>query len=135
LLEHACSILQALAKARKDIVALPVKGGMRTVAPTQQPAAATYMFAPSAPHQITSQPAATPWKRSNHACHSLCWEQRPCFVCEYVWPENETRSNTLALYSETAQPVLEPPINELLNINRWDVIKTRPHLFRITTPI
>jgi hypothetical protein len=91
---------------------------MKTDAPTQQPAAATYMFALSAPNQIMSQPAATPRKRSNHVCHSLRWEQWPRFVREYVWPENETRSNTLALYSETAQPVPEPPINELPNIDR-----------------
>jgi len=34
-----------------------------------------------------------------------------------------------------APPVPQPPQNELLSKEKWDFIKSHPHLFHITTPI
>jgi hypothetical protein len=40
-----------------------------------------------------------------------------------------------ALFSEVASPIPGPPRNELSDKEKWNVIKSHPHLFHITTPI
>ena len=63
------------------------------------------------------------------------WERRPCFVRDYVWSDDEKQNVSTALFSETAPPLPRPSDNELSNVQKWDVIRTHSHLFRITTPI
>jgi hypothetical protein len=51
------------------------------------------------------------------------------------WFDDESQGITTATSSETAPPLPGPPANELLSVDKWKIIQTRPHLFRITTPI
>jgi hypothetical protein len=86
-----------------------------------------------------SQAAVTPLDpgrpRNERANPNLRWERRPRFVREYVWADDVSQNVTTALTSETAPPLPDPPINEMLSAEKWNAIQSRPHLFRITTPI
>jgi hypothetical protein len=124
-------------RIRKDAEVPPVDGGMKTDALMQLPAATTSTSVRNVPIQVT--PRATvlhPDRVKNERPYpNLRWEHRPRFVREYVWSNFLSRDNTTALFSETAPPLPDPPSNELLSIEKWNVIQSRPHLFHITTPI
>jgi hypothetical protein len=122
-------------RGKRDVEVPPVEGGMRADVPTRQQSAITYTSVPNVPTQVTSLVTATPRVRSRRPDPSLRWECRPRFVREYVWADYETQDLTTALTSETAPPLPEPPENELSSTEKWEVIRARPHLFRITTPI
>jgi hypothetical protein len=124
-------------RVQKADKALPVEGGTKTVAQTLPLAVTTYTCARNAPAQNMSQGTApgAPQTRSERCCTSLRWERRPRFVREYVWSDVESQRTTTALVTEVIPPIPGPPANELQNVNKLNVIKSQPHLFRITTPI
>lgn len=78
--------------------------------------------------------AAPPAKSKVLPCN-VRWERRPRFVRDYVWSDVESMDVTTALVTEMAPPVPDPPQNELVSTEKWNTINSRPHLFRITTPI
>ena len=122
-------------KKKRDVAVPPVEGGMKAVVPTLQPLATICTSAPGALTQVTSQAIATPWARNRRSHPSLRWEHRPRFVREYVWSDLQIRDVTTAMFSEAAPPLPQPPKNELTSTEKWEVIRTRSHLFKITTPI
>jgi hypothetical protein len=115
--------------------ALRVEDGMKIVAQTPPQTATTYMYAQNAPTLATSQAIATPQTRNKRPFPNLRWERRPRFVRDFVWSDDYSQDITTALTSETSPPVPEPPRNELLNADKWNVINSQPHLFRISTPV
>ena len=122
-------------RERKVAGVLPVEDGTKVDVPMPQLPATTYISAPIAQTQDTSQAIVIPQARSRHSHPSLRWERRHRFVREYVWTSNEKQGVLMALFSETASPLPRPPENELSSLEKWEIICTHSHLFRITTPI
>ena len=122
-------------KEKRDVAVPPVEGGTKAVVPTLQPLATICTSAPGALTRVTSQAIATPQAKNRRSHPSLRWERRPRFVREYVWSDLQIQDVTTAMFSETALPLPQPPKNELTSTEKWEVIRTRSHLFRITTPI
>ena len=74
--------------------------------------------------------------KSERLSPSMRWERWPRFVREFVWSDHdEPQSMTTASVTEVIPPIPGPLQNELLNVEKLNVIKTQPHLFRVTTPI
>jgi len=114
---------------------LLVEDGTTTDVLIHPPIATTYMSALSVPIQ-GMLPAAAPLQTRNRVVHpNMHWEHCPGFVCDFVWSDVDSQDTTTALVSELVPPVPQSPQNKLLNKEKWDIIKSHPHLFRITTPI
>jgi hypothetical protein len=121
--------------AQKIDEALPVEDGMRIDAQMQLPAATTYISAQSALTQTTLPVVVTQRAKSEHRLSSIQWERRPRFVHEFVWSNEISRNITTAFITEKSPLVPKPPLNELMDIQKLNIIKNHPHLFHITTPI
>ena len=124
-----------LNKTRTVDEQLLVEDGMTTDVLIHPPIATTYTSALSVPIQDTL-PAAAPLQTRNRVEHpDVRWERHPRFIRDFVWSDVNSQDSTTALVSELAPPVPQPPQNKLLSKEKWDFIKSHPHLFRITTPI
>lgn len=110
--------IQSPSRTQTDDEVLPAADGTKIDAQTQLLAATTYMCAPSAPTQATSQVAVTPQGRSDRVDLTLQWEHRPRFVRDYVWPDDDSCLVTMALTSLMAPPLPEPPKNEFVDIEK-----------------
>jgi len=102
---------------------------------TQPPTATTCTFVPSVPARDMLAAVVPHPARNKAVSPNVHWERCPRFVRDFVWSDVDSRDLTTALISEAVPPVPHPPQNELLSKEKWNVIKTCPHLFRITTPI
>jgi hypothetical protein len=56
-------------------------------------------------------------------------------VHEFVWLNENSRNITTAFITEKSPPVPKPLLNELMDIQKLNIIKDHPQLFHITTPI
>jgi hypothetical protein len=132
---HPTRLQNLPAKQKRGVEVPPVADGMRTGAPTQLLPAVTCMYVPNVPTQITLPTTVMPQVRNKYASPGLQWECRPRFVREYVWSDDESQSRSMALFNEVASPIPGPPRNELSDKEKWNVIRSHPHLFHIMTPI
>jgi len=123
---------QNLNRIRTADGALPAADGMRTGAQTQPPTATTFMCVPNVPMEGMLQAAVALPVRSKAPSCNVRWEHQPRFIHDYVWSDVKMLDVTTALVMETTPPVPEPPQNELVNIERWNTISSRPHLFCVT---
>lgn len=57
------------------------------------------------------------------------------FRRQYIWGHDRSVISHMALWTETAQPLLSPPSDEFANQGTLHTIATNPHLFKIMTPI
>ena len=52
-----------------------------------------------------------------------------------MWEEGSTLSPTTAEWSETARPLVRPPMSELIQSAACQTVADNPSLFRVQTPI
>ncbi|KZP33131.1 hypothetical protein FIBSPDRAFT_715707, partial [Athelia psychrophila] len=94
----------------------------------------------------TSAPVAgvTPTERQtarkqSEAVHgyNMKWSRRPRYARNFMWDDDDAESVpvTLAVATESMDPLPSPPLSELQNKIALDTIKSYPHLFQIITPI
>lgn len=57
------------------------------------------------------------------------------FRRKYIWGHDRSVVSRTALWTETAQPLPSPPLNEFDNQDALHTISTHSHLFKIVTPI
>jgi len=114
---------------------LSATDGMRVGAQTRPPTSTTFMCDPNVPMEGMLQAAVALPVRSKAPSCNVHWEHRPWFICDYVWSDVEMLDVMTALVMEMTPPVSEPPQNGLVNIERWNMISSRPHLFCVTMPI
>jgi hypothetical protein len=57
------------------------------------------------------------------------WANRPRYVRDLVWADDEATRMTLVVWTESAPPLPTPPANELDNVVALTTIQDNPHLF------
>ena len=78
----------------------------------------------------------TPPQSVNNSLHGVDrWAHRPHYARDFIWGDSEQPRVTLAMWTESAQPLPSPPANELTNAVAIKTIEENPHLFKIVTPI